>query len=640
VINRAYIFRAHEAIPGFFDTLFGGLFVTKGVPLAAQLGVLVFFTIAATAVALSYADEARRWDRVAAGATLVAFVLSALLCLQPWDETFVNLRHARHLAERGVYSFNALERIEGTVDFFPLVLLAGAARLGLGIPEGAFVLSLSGSLLALMACAGLFRAWGLGRHVPALVLALAMHGPLAFNASHGFFPGFVAAGALAAIRWLWFEPRPVLGLAVLAALPLFRIETALLVVVLGGAHAMASRNPRRAISLVGAALLPAAALSAWRWGYFGSSLPVPVRFKACGSLFFLLLGIRNLVADCLASHAAAAVAVLGFLAITAKRAARSNLVLILRPAVLLATFSAPYYFSGGDWFPSYWGRYLLPFSLYCLVAAGAALLTHWGRLSPGERSASLVLTTSVTVLALVWPISSTHKLWETLLLQRRTLARIHGKQVSRGHYRIQNLSQLGLHLGRTTQASDRIGSSEVATIMYHADRETIDMLGIANPELATAPLRQAPPMIRPFPAEAELPYLIFKRLDPGYLARKHPEVLYTFDFLLADQLPGVPFEEITDQSLFEALDRWERDLGGLNTALYGGMAAILRLGYTPFVVLYPNGFCALYFMAARTVPGHLELLARAGLTGGKRVSSSRRAWPGAGESAVPPTEHR
>ncbi|MGE9191035.1 hypothetical protein, partial [Escherichia coli] len=77
---------------------------------------------------------------------------------------------------------------------------------------------------------------------------------------------------------------------------------------------------------------------------------------------------------------------------------------------------------------------------------------------------------------------------------------------------------------------------------------------------------------------------IFKRLRPDLLEKTQPEYLYTFDFMLRDQLQDVRAYELDPTNLFKALARWEKQLGPLMDVLYGGLPDILRLGYEPIVV--------------------------------------------------------
>jgi hypothetical protein len=152
--------------------------------------------------------------------------------------------------------------------------------------------------------------------------------------------------------------------------------------------------------------------------------------------------------------------------------------------------------------------------------------------------------------------------------------------------------------------------------MYFARREALDLLGVANPEVATAPLRQFPSLLRRFPDRPELPYLIFKRLQPDLLARHRPPYLYTFDFMMRDHVKEVPHDEINNRDIFKGLHRWELKLGPLVDSLYGGLDKILALGYRPVIVSYANDFLSLYFVSEDARERHLARLRELGLEGG------------------------
>ncbi len=199
------------------------------------------------------------------------------------------------------------------------------------------------------------------------------------------------------------------------------------------------------------------------------------------------------------------------------------------------------------------------------------------------------------------------------------MAKLFDKKTGRGHYRIQHLSQLGYHLRATTEQKDVIASSEIATIMFFAHRETLDLLGLVNPEIIAQPLRPPPQILRRFPVESELPFLIFKRIKPGLVAEKKPEIIYTFDFILRDLLEEIPFQEVTDADVFKALGRWDYNLKGLVEPLYGGVQELWRMGYRPIVVFYKNAFCSMYFVSPEILQRHLSTLERAGFQGGWRA---------------------
>jgi hypothetical protein len=617
LIRAAFIYRSPDTIPGVFDTLFGGLFVIKGIPLAAQLVVLVGLPLALWLLLAERLRHIRLAGRLAEAIAIGLFAVLTLFVLQPWDEVFINLRHAQNWARSGVFSFNAHSLTEGTVDFLPYLAIGVLHRLGLPLVELGFAMSFCGGLLCIAAARSLFVAWGLGRHRSAVVLLASTYATLIFNAANGFAASVFTAVILWAIHDLFFARARWRGWVWLALLPAIRLEGAWFSALLLGYDLWRHRpslRARMAAPLVG---LPTIALSFYRWRTFGSPIPVPIRYKAgLGSFFLTVVGARNAAADLVASGALIAVFLLALCHVLdphpERERDRSRETLV----GILALGCAPYYLSGGDWFPSYWGRYLLPFVLFTVCAAVARALTLGPTLSARRRAALIGFPCVLLALHVLWPISAYWKLGEQFFAHRRTLARIHEPTIGRGHYRVQQLSQLGNHLQRTTDPGAVIASSEIATIMYFADRDALDLLGVTNAEVARAPLRPFPSLLRRFPERSELPYLIFKRLQPSLLTRYRPPYLYTFDFMMRDLVEGIPHDEVTDADLFLGLRRWEKKLGGLVDELYGGVPAILGLGYRPFLVAYANDFTSLYFVSAAQAERHAQRLLSLGFQGG------------------------
>lgn len=607
-LKSVHFFDAPAPLPGVFDSLFGGFFLLKGLPLVGQLGILALF-------ALSLVAKNRRVKMVAA---LGVFTGLWFFLLQPWDEVFINLRHSLNWAQVGRFSFNQKTWIEGTVDFLPYLFVGIAGRCGVPVIEAAFVMGYVGALGCLWAALRIFRAAKRPEAEPYFFLALCIFPPLAYNSATGFAATVFCAAVLTTVLWLFIENRRKLGLGLLSLLPLIRIEAVWLVCLLLAVYVW--NHPKKRSWGLACVLLPAVAHAIVRWKLYGHAVPLPVQFKSSlGNLFFLAVGIRNGLADCIATH-------VGVLAILVWRLGAPRLLTTL--AWALVAFMVPYYLSGGDWFPSYWARYLLPLSLYLFTLAGISLARAAKTLSFKALSHALWAPAVFFAVSSLWPISSTWKMVDHIFSHRRTLAMIHEPTIARGHYRIQHLSQLGEHLRRSTLPTDRIGSSELATVMFFAGREGEDFLGVLNPAIAGAPLRSLPSLFRRFPYRSELPYLIFKRVRPDLLAQVQPEFLYTFDFLLRDQNKAVRAYEIGARDLFQALSRWEMQLGGLVQALYGGLDAVLQM-YEPVVVRAGDDFLAMYFVHKSVRDRHFQTLKEKGYRSAVVVAPRdlQQDWP-------------
>jgi hypothetical protein len=614
-----YFFSRKEPALGFFHSFLGGAFLFKGMPLVGQLLILLCLTGALWFAATSLQKSHRLYGRTANTLSVFLFTLVCLFLIQPWDELFTNLRHSSYFAKSGRFSFSPLTLVEGTVDFLPYLSVGVFEWLGLKGPDSAFLLCYLSGISCLFFSGKLFlKLGGTPALFPFFLLALCVFPPLGFNSSHGFATTFFAATILAGIYYTYFSRRPYCGLLILSLLPLVRFEGSFFLANLLFWPRHHLPWPQRKTFRLGVmALTPAIAHALVRHFYFGHAIPLPVQYKASfGNLFMLALGIRNLAADALSTHTFALI--LGFIA---ARSARGSLAQDTRPRLILVALvvsTLPYYLSGGDWFPSYWARYLFPLTLFSFCAAAGAL-TH----SPPR---SIAVPGLLVLLSSIWPLSSTYKMVDAVFSHRRTLAMIDEPTIARGHYRIEHLARLGKLIGQSSLATDRIASSELSTMPYFADREVVDFLGLTNPKIAQSPLRQAPSLIRAFPFRSELPFLIFRREVPDLLEKDRPEFLYTFDFMLRDQLRGVTPYEMTKDELMRAIRRWENQLGGLVDSLYGGIPLLLQRGYSPVFVRAGEDFIALYFVHSSALSRHFEALQSLGFHGGK-LKNTRLAVP-------------
>ncbi len=601
-------FERTEPLQGLFDKLFGGFYLVKGAPLIGQLALLLF-----AFAALYYASQPKRkqlW-RASALFSVLFFSVVCLFLLQPWDELFINLRHSWNWAMHGRFSFNPSEWIEGTVDTLPYLAVGFAGRLGLPIVEAGFLMSYIGGLACLYQATRLFHRICPTAPWPYFLFALCLYPPLAFNSAHGFATALFSATILFAIRCMFFEGRVAWGITALASLPLIRFEGSFFALLLLSlwVYRFRVRSRTTVIGLL-SILVPALVHALIRIKYFGEAVPLPVQFKSTsGNLFYLAVGIRNWLADFSSTFCMVFVFAFTTLRIALKQTASSQDSSIRKSLLLtLGACTLPYYFSGGDWFPSYWARYLLPFVLVLLTFFASFAYEAHQKLPIRIFCKALAAPILLAGLTCLWPISSGAKWIEAVFSHRRTLAMVQEPTIARGHYRIHSLSQLGELLRLTTLNDDRIGTSELATLHFFSQRPGVDFLGLMNKEIAQSPLRQSPAWLRKFPYRSELPFLIFKRLDPTQLQKHRPEILYTFDFMLRDQIPELRAYELDKTSLLQALARWEKQMSGMMDSLYGGLSNIKQLGYTPVVIRAGDGFTALYFVQASVLERHKNAL--------------------------------
>jgi hypothetical protein len=284
---------------------------------------------------------------------------------------------------------------------------------------------------------------------------------------------------------------------------------------------------------------------------------------------------------------------------------------------LLTIFILPYYFSGGDWLPNAWGRYLFPLVLFSVLLAIAAFSQAFQQTEGTARATFVAILLVAFSINREIPYGPTERVENYLFHGRRILGDLSFIKKRRMNYRTHYLSQMGNHLAATTRPNEVLATSEIATISYFARRETLDLLGIANPEIISQPLRPHPGFIQPAKFEMALPHLIFKRVNLDLIPKYMPDYIYMFDLISENILRHVPFEELNNKNVLLAYVRWKNLFRQLINTLYGGLDRIIGLGYQPFIVVYQDGFCSLYFVAPHAVKEHIQRLEENGLKGGR-----------------------
>ncbi len=601
MIQTATIFRTTEEARGFFDSFFHGVFLIKGIPITFQLALYIIVPALIVCLYCYYQSPSKRLGQVSKVIAYSIFILSTLLLFQPWDEVFVNLQHSYNLAVHGTYSFSAINRVEGTVDFLPYFIFGILAKLGFPLLELLYFQGVVGGLLCLWAGQKILKKLDFPHASVIGLSTLVFYIPLLLNSSHGFTTPYFAAAILWALYFLLFEEKPVLTLILFSLIPLIRVEGIWFVLVMGALF-----HKRLPTKQLVSSVIPFVCLSMWRYWYFGSALPIPVEYKASlGNFFFFVFGMRNFAADMISTHTVTALAVIFLIGkvLPSSKAFKNAYTTLIG----LIIFSFPYYLSGGDWFPSCWARYLLPFSLFAVVVALARLAEY---LKQNKANRIFVVFAIVIVFCMEQlPLFGSYQRYlDYAIAPRKVLAEVRPRAMPAIPYRVHYLSQVGRHLLKTTLPTDRIATSELSTISYFAERESLDMLGITNKEIASMPLRATPSLWRKSPRENELPYLIFKRLNPALIDKYHPEYIYAFDFMMASLMKDVPVEEWSNEKLLAAFARWQTKFKGLTTPVYGELEKLMAKGYSPVIVLYGNEFCTLYFVSDAVKQRHFDSL--------------------------------
>ncbi|MBI4403890.1 MAG: hypothetical protein HY537_07010 [Deltaproteobacteria bacterium] len=592
-MESTLIFRTTQTIAGVYDSLLGGVFVRPGTPEIALSLFGGFFLIACTAVAVEHLTGKRRFGHLALFCSIACFVILNFLLNQPWDELFVNLRHSLHFAESNNFSFNRTQNIEAIVDFLPFFVIGLLGKLGFSLMAMALIQSCLGGLLCILAFKYFLGSLGArGAIQSACILGFSLYPPLVFNSAQGFATSLFSAAILWAIVLLYFSERKHLAFLLLALIPLIRIEGLMVVGLLYGhfmwQHAFSKPSSERLrmgarMIIVGLLILvPTLLLSIYRLMEFGSPLAVCVKYKsAFGNFHYLKLGIRNLIKDL---HAAYVPPLLVAFAIGLLRFKHPVLKRLIAPLLILCLFITPYYLSGGDWFPPFWGRYLLPLSLFCMFCIGSLVCLAIKDSAPGVFRLMGSLLAAISFGYYLSPFS------HGLAVMKQQLASIN---VGMGSLRIQDLSMIGKHLERTTHPSDVVASAEVATLMYFSRREALDLLGIANPEIASQP-------------STLTSNLAYRKRNPSLVAKYQPAIVWLYDFTTLGR------QDRPDRQIIENLKQLERDYSPANEYRVGGVGALRKLGYQPIAVFYGNNFSTLYFVASHAVKSHVQKLKQLG----------------------------
>ena len=391
------ILRTRSPAVGMYDTLFGGWYLNDFLVRPQKFFILSVLLVSLFFIIRRAEPLKDSRERMIKGLGLFVFTLLVILLNHPVDETFVNLRHSMHLAENGSFSFNRFTPIEGIVDFLPFFALGILYKLGLPLVEMAFIQSWLSGLMVILASFQILRTFDLTPRVRSLIsFCLCLFPALIFNSTTGFANTTLTACILWVAYFLFFSSRTKTGLVLASVIPLVRLEGALISVLFFLSYLWRARPPRKVACLRGAlCFVPLAALSLYRQVHFGSMVPICVRYKSTPTPFFLKIGLTRLLAELnsgLGLYGIGAVALGLFL--LRKSEKRGKLAPLVMVTALLLAFSIPYYLSGGDWFPIYWGRYLLPFSFFSFFSGAIALSITW---QEGSAQARKVMLAAITL---------------------------------------------------------------------------------------------------------------------------------------------------------------------------------------------------------------------------------------------------
>jgi hypothetical protein len=546
--------------------------------------------------------DRRRPSRVTAGAALgvvcAASVLLSVRLSQGWDEFFINLRHAYMLLHHGVYSVNAGQMIEATVDFLPLALTAALGAVGVDLVDAFVASSLLGnvgvvvfSYLIVKRLTG-DRTWAL---LGAVLVGL--YPNVLWVGGSGFSAVLFSAWLLAASYFLLFTGRRLTGLCLLATLTLVRTEGVLFAaLVMAALHAAqpwpalvrsGAWRPALATLLKEGALVAAPFVLSLgvRKLLFGHAIPNPVTFKNTHlDSAYLSVGLERLL-ETVATHdlhwMALLAALLGLACWASRRGAPAAAPAGRRRRVLLSAltlvFILPYHVGGGDWFPVRWNRYGMPFNLTLVILLLVLLYRAFAfGLQGWVRGAGLAVTCLALVLGYarserLHPGQAVHETWVEL-------AKTHAESWGR----VDKLAALGLFLKDVLPPDAVVASPEEATLMYFSERDMMGLLGVSTPQIAAMPFQ---------PLKAG--DILHRRRGHAAVFRQRPDVIALYEPVSSGDFPSAPDPK---QAIHQTVQKAMFHSSMVDVAYYrvGSFPALEKMGYRHLSVAYPDKVLSLF----------------------------------------------
>ncbi|MCB0362827.1 MAG: hypothetical protein KDD35_08895, partial [Bdellovibrionales bacterium] len=166
--------------------------------------------------------------------------------------------------------------------------------------------------------------------------------------------------------------------------------------------------------------------------------------------------------------------------------------------------------------------------------------------------------------------------------------------------RVEDLAAFGEFLNLTSDPTDIIASPEVATIMYFAKRDVLDLLGVANTDIARAPLNPLSPG-----------NILHRRRNPKTIYDRKPEFIA---FYGCESRTYFDFHKAGSEKLVKFIEESSFTDVKAGIALYrgGSMRRLLNLGYRNLTVFLGHGYFN-YFVSAPAYQRHIERLESLGL---------------------------
>lgn len=542
----------------------------------------------------------RRSAIVVLGLISTLSILVSIRLAEGWDEFFINLRHAYILLNHGVFSINATNMIEATVDFIPLLGTTLLGLLGLNLIDAFITMSLLGNIAVVIFSYLIVkqlthdRTWSLFS-----ALLAGLYPNVVWVGASGFSAVLFTGWILASSYFILFTQKRLIGLLLLATLTLVRTEGILFAVLLMTYIYIVKPLPNalrtgewKAIIRQGLVdgsivIIPFMLSLLTRFLVYGHAIPNPISFKNThfDSTYFST-GLDRF-SQMVSNHDLHLLIILiGLLLLanviawkndTTLDAWKSNIKKLLMLNLIILAFILPYYIGGGDWFSIRWNRYGLPFNVI-LVLTFMTLL--YGAFFLGlnkwlGRFGLLIFCFSLTI---GYQRSAQFRP-ENFLFS--TLPAV--MQSNNGRWeRVDKLASLGQFLHEFLPADAVVSSPEEATIMYFSKREMMGLLGVSNPEMTDMPFQPISPGD-----------ILHRKRGYASVYKNRPDVIALYEPVVTGNFEDDP---ALKNKIQHTLHNDIFSNGQVNIAYYrvGSFRALEKMGYRHISIFYSDRLFSLF----------------------------------------------
>jgi len=531
-------------------------FVSWVIRYRGLIGLMIVLLPVAVLVFVSRTNRNRSPFIPALGLALAALLL-AIPFHNFFDEVFIGLKHAKHLAEAGRFSFDPEVNVDGCIALAFYFLVAGLHSMGVHAPFAALILSgvfFAGTIFLMYVLAHRETS----NHIIAWLVALfaattPSFSQLAGTAWSSTLVGFLAVSMIllwSTSHWRW-------TFVLIALLPFVRYDFAFYTVILGAGLVVLSWNQRERsrtslIAWSGACLLTIPVVAVFWLLYYGHLVPTPFLMKAGHfnlDMVAMSEGAWRFAGELLPLFL---VVVIGLPSWRPKEGAVPFLFVVAGVIHYIAVLAA-----GGEYVQ--FNRYFTFLVIGMLACAINTCRTPVSRLSltfRGFRSRLRRLALPLVFAGVV----------VCILTSNRVVGRIHqglrhckaGTMNTRAWFgqgidgmnrsRLNNHALTGRFFSRLTKKrpATKLATLEVASVFYFFDGVSVDVLGFVNREVAHHSRRSSP-----------IPGKDIRKPDLEVWARERPEIIW-LDTKFMVQRPVVRPHGGTPGSIMRGFLSWSR----------------------------------------------------------------------------------